>query len=264
MKSLKAQDVRVTYGHGSRAVQAVRGVSLAFSADRSLGIAGESGSGKSTLARALVGLLQPGSGTVEWGGRSILELPKHGPGSLTRTVQMVFQDPGSSLNQRMTVGDTLREALAVNAISGDHKAEVERLLNQVELKASDAVKYPYQFSGGQKQRIALARALAVRPEVLVCDEMTSALDVSVQAAILNLLREVRRETGLALAVVTHNLDVVRYLCDDVVVMRSGEVVEHGGTGEVFSDPQDLYTKRLLAAVPKFRFEPFSELVREKA
>ena len=161
----------------------------------------------------------------------------------------------SSLNPRMTVGETIREALQVNAIPGDHRAEVTRLLGTVGLDAAAVKKYPFEFSGGQRQRVAIARALAVRPQVLVCDEATSALDVSVQASVLNLLRDIRREVGLALAVVSHNLDVLRYLCDDIAVMRDGVVVESQPAEDLFQHPQDPYTRMLLETVPRFAVTP---------
>ncbi|MFE4194582.1 ABC transporter ATP-binding protein [Paenarthrobacter sp. NPDC056912] len=254
-EGLRATDISVSYGHGSQKTTALNGVSVTISPQQSLGLAGESGSGKSTLARVLVGLLAPERGTVTWNGRPLAELPRRGPDSRPRTVQLVFQDPAASLSQRMTVGQTLREALVVNDIPGDHRAEMLRLLGLVGLEARDADRYPFQFSGGQRQRIALARALAVRPAVLLCDEITSALDVSVQAGILNLLRDIRQETGLALAVVSHNLDVIRYLCDHVCVMRAGDVVEHGPTDEVLHAPADGYTRQLVEAVPRFAVPP---------
>lgn len=258
--ALVADDVHIVYGHGRHQLHAVKGVSVSVTAERSLGIAGESGSGKSTLARALVGMLQPAAGTISWAGKPIKSLPERGRGSRARTIQMVFQDPMSSLNPRMTAGDAIREALHVNDILGDHRAETVRLLKTVDLDSSAVDKFPFQFSGGQRQRIAMARALAVRPEVLICDEMTSALDVSVQAAVLNLLRDIRAETGLALCVVTHNLDVLRYLCDDIVIMREGEIVEAASADDLFTRPQDDYTRMLLDAVPRFAVTPGIEQV----
>ncbi|MFT4235791.1 MAG: ABC transporter ATP-binding protein [Microbacterium sp.] len=252
---LRADDVHVTYGHGRARNRALRGATVEVTPERSLGLAGESGSGKSTLARVLVGLQTPTSGTVTWNGMPIAALPARGPGSRARVVQMVFQDPMSSLNPRMTAGEVLREALVVNDIAGDARAEVLRLLRLVDLDAAAVDKYPFQFSGGQRQRIALARALAVRPEVLVCDEMTSALDVSVQAAVLNLLRDIRAQSGLGLAVVSHNLDVLRYLCDEIAVMRNGIVVEQSAAEELFASPRDPYTRSLLDAIPRFAHTP---------
>ncbi|MDF2507009.1 MAG: oligopeptide transporter ATP-binding protein [Microbacterium sp.] len=252
---LIGSDIHVVYGRGATRVYAVRGVSVTVSTERSLGLAGESGSGKSTLARALVGMSRPTDGRVEWNGARLETLPARGEGSRPRIVQMVFQDPMSSLNPRMTVGDAIREALQVNDIPGDHRTETVRLLNIVGLSATDVDKYPFQFSGGQRQRVAIARALAVRPQVLVCDEATSALDVSVQASVLNLLRDIRRESGLALAVVSHNLDVLRYLCDDIAVMRQGVIVENRPAEDLFRDPHDPYTRMLLDAVPRFSVTP---------
>lgn len=252
---LIADDVHVIYGHGARQLHAVRGVSVRFSSSRALGIAGESGSGKSTLAKAIVGLLEPSAGTVAWNGKSIHAMPLRGTGSRARVVQMVFQDPMSSLNPRMTVGEAIREVLHVTDAPGNHRTEVTRLLRIVDLEAQDVDKYPFQFSGGQRQRIAIARALAARPQILVADEATSALDVSVQAAVLNLLRDIRKETGLALAAVSHNLDVLRYLCEDIVVMRDGRVVEAAPREELFDHPQDPYTQMLLEAVPRFSVTP---------
>lgn len=257
MSELSATDIHAHYGHGRRRVHALRGVTASITPDRSLGLAGESGSGKSTFARVLVGLIRPTQGTVLWDGRPLASLPRRGEGSRSKVVQMVFQDPGSSLNQRMTVFEMLNEALDTHEIPGERRAEVGRLLRMVDLAPTDASKFPFQFSGGQRQRIALARALAVRPQVLVCDEMTSALDVSVQAAILNLIRRVRTETGLTLVVVSHNLDVIRYLCDEVCIMKDGTVIERGSTSALMAEPQHEYTKALLDAVPRFAITPGS-------
>ncbi len=256
MSVLAARDVHVVYGSRARAVQALRGVSVTVAPERSIGLAGESGSGKSTLARVLVGMQPQTSGTVTWDGRPLVSLPRSGSGARPRVVQLVFQDPMSSLNPKMTAGQAIGEALAVNRIPvEDQQAEVARLLDMVGLSSTDSKKFPFQFSGGQRQRVALARAVAVRPAVLVCDEMTSALDVSAQAVILNLLRDIRTQTGLGLAVVSHNLDVIRYLCDDVHVMRDGQVIESGPTMKVFDDPQETYTRQLVAAIPRFSVTP---------
>lgn len=259
MTQLVATGVEIFYGHGHHRVHALRGIDVMVDAKRSLGIAGESGSGKSTLARALLGMVKPDRGTVTINGQALHALPKRGQDMRSRQIQMVFQDPTSSLNPRATVGSTLTEALAVNEIKVDSKPEVRRLLGLVGLPTAFEGRYPFQLSGGQKQRVALARALACRPSVLICDEPTSALDVSVQAAMLELLAAVRDEQGLALVIITHNLDVVRALCDDVVVMNKGRIVEQGTTAQVFENPTDEYTQTLLAAVPRLRYEPFSAL-----
>ena len=255
MPVLEATDVHIVYGHGTRAHHAVQGVGFRLPESGTLGIAGESGSGKSSLAKAMVGLVEPAAGTISWDGVPLEMMPKRGVGSRSRTLQMVFQDPTSSLNQRMTAGDTIDEALAVNGFQGDRRGEVRRLLDLVGIGAQARDKYPFQFSGGQRQRIALARALAPRPSVLVCDEMTSALDVSVQAAILNLVRSICDETGLGLIVISHNLDVIHYLCDDLMIMKDGHVIETGPTAEVLAAPSTDYARQLLAAVPRFAVTP---------
>jgi ABC-type glutathione transport system ATPase component len=246
MTELVASGLSVRY----RAHLALSDVDIALSRGESLGVAGESGSGKSTLAKALVGLVQPHAGQVTWAGRPLSALSRRGPGSRSRTVQLVFQDPNSSLNRRMTIGATIAEALVVNGIEADVPGEVARLLDLVGLASGDVGRYPHELSGGQRQRIALARALAVRPQVLICDEITSSLDVSVQAQILNLLREIHRDTGTGLIVISHNLDVVRYLCRTVCVLRHGRIVESGPTDRVFANPREQYTRELLAAVPR--------------
>lgn len=257
MTRIEARGIKVTYGHGRHTVDALKGVDIDFDDVRSLGIAGESGSGKSTLAKVLLGMVSPNEGHVLIDGQPMESLPKKGPGSRSRQVQMVFQDPTSSLNPRTNVGSTLAEAMIVNDIDCDRSKEVRRLLGLVGLEDAFASRYPYQLSGGQKQRVAIARALACRPSVLVCDEPTSALDVSVQGAMLELLAKVRDEENLALAVITHNLDVVRALCDDVVVLNAGDIVERGATDGVFGNPQHPYTRTLLDAVPRLRYQPFS-------
>jgi ABC-type dipeptide/oligopeptide/nickel transport system ATPase subunit len=262
MTQLAATGVEVFYGHGRRRVQALHGVDIHVDEHRSLGIAGESGSGKTTLARAMLGMIKPDKGSVTIDGAVLQELPKRGSRSRSRQIQMVFQDPTSSLNPRATIGATLSEAFTVNDIEVDRKTEVRRLLELVGLREDFADRYPFQLSGGQKQRIAIARALACRPSVLICDEPTSALDVSVQADMLDLLATVRREERLALVVITHNLDVVRALCDDVAVMNQGRIVEQGPTVEIFESPADPYTRTLLSAVPRLRFRPFSFLQQE--
>ncbi|MFT4041544.1 MAG: ABC transporter ATP-binding protein [Gordonia sp. (in: high G+C Gram-positive bacteria)] len=257
MTTLSAKDIHLSYGRGRNKVHALSGVSLSITTGRSVGIAGESGSGKSTLARVLLGASTPDEGSVTIDGEPLLSLPARGPNSRARRVQMIYQNPGSSLNQRMTVGDTLLEALNANRHGVDADKEVRDVLDFVGLESAAQRRYPFQFSGGQKQRIAIARALIVKPQALICDEPTSALDVSVQASIMLLLKEVRQQTGLALAVITHNLDVVHYLCDDVAIMRHGKIVECGPTSAVFDNPQDGYTRTLIGSLPRFSHVPFS-------
>lgn len=212
---------------------AVDDVSLTVARGEVTGLVGESGSGKSTLARAVAGLT-PYQGTISAVARG--------------HVQMVFQDPHASLNPRMRVGDAIAEGLRVPR--PQRPAEIARLLDLVALPASYAAKYPRELSGGQRQRVAIARALAARPEVLIADEITSALDVSVQGAVLNLIRDLRAELGLTMLFISHNLAVVRYVCDAVAVMRHGRLVEAGPVDEVITTPRHAYTRALLDAVPR--------------
>jgi peptide/nickel transport system ATP-binding protein len=203
---------------------------------------GESGSGKSTLARAAVGLVPVASGRILLDGQPLA--PRRG----RRPVQLVFQDPYSSLDPRMRVGASIAEAIPRDA-GVDRRAEVARLLGLVELDPERAHAYPGQLSGGQRQRVALARALAARPEVIVADEITSALDVSIQGTVLNLVRDLQRELGTSMLFISHNLAVVRYVATTIAVMYLGRIVEHGPAAQVLADPQHPYTRDLLAAVP---------------
>ncbi|SDG36166.1 peptide/nickel transport system ATP-binding protein [Microbacterium sp. 77mftsu3.1] len=219
-------------------------------AGSALGIIGESGSGKSTLVRLLLGLDVPSAGSVEFDGR-----PVDGSASarslhwLRRRTGIVFQDPYGSLDPRMSVGRIVAEPLSALDIPGDHRARVREVLDDVGLPSDAAERFPHEFSGGQRQRIALARALVHRPDVLVGDEPLSALDVTVRAQILDLIRELRRRDGLTLVMVSHDIGVVQNLCDDVVVMTEGRVVEEGPTEKVLLEPQVAYTRRLLASIP---------------
>ena len=232
-------------------VEALRGVDLDVAYGQRLGIVGESGSGKSTLIRLLAGLDRPTSGSIRFAGREITRLPDRSLRFLRRDLQMVFQDPMSSLNPRMTVGDIIREPLVALG-HPDSRARVAELLDAVGLPAAAPHRYPHQFSGGQRQRISIARALSPRPKVLVADEPVSALDVSVRAQILNLLMDLVDEFSLTLVFVSHDLSVVRHVCDTVVVMRDGEIVERGTTAAVYERPTHPYTEALLAAAPTLR------------
>jgi ABC-type glutathione transport system ATPase component len=229
---------------------ALRGVSLAVGPGERVGIVGESGSGKTTLARLLVGLDQPTAGDVRYQGRSIVGRRERDLRDLRSGVQIVFQDPMGSLDPRMTVGAIVAEPLVGLNAPGDHAARVAELLDAVGLPAGAARRYPHQFSGGQRQRIAVARALAPRPRVLVADEPVSALDVSVRAQVLNLLLDLADELDLTVLFVSHDLSVVRFLCDRVAVLYQGEIVESGPSEDVYDHPQHEYTQTLLAAVPR--------------
>ncbi|CAM5584197.1 ABC transporter ATP-binding protein [Streptomyces abikoensis] len=242
---------RTLRGGRRGAVQAVRGVSLRIGAGETLGLVGESGSGKSTTARVLAGLQRPTSGDVRFDGRDI---SRAAAGTrlrreLSRDVQLVFQDPYASLNPRRTVEEIVTTPLRVHTALGkeERRARAAELLEQVGLHAGHLHRYPHEFSGGQRQRIGIARALALRPRLVIADEPVSALDVSVQAQVLNLLMDLRDELGLSLLFVSHDLAVVRHFCDRVAVMRAGRVVESGPRDEVFGDPKAPYTRELLAA-----------------
>ncbi|MDN3353642.1 ABC transporter ATP-binding protein [Actinomadura sp. DC4] len=256
MSVLEARDLVVRFGTGGHAVTAVDHVSLAVAKSSVVGLVGESGSGKSTLARALVGLAPVSSGEVRWDGEPVLTTGPRGRRTARdrrRRVQFVFQDPYASLNPRMSVGSSIAEGLSGGGRSA-RAAEVRRLLELVRLDPDSARLRPRQLSGGQRQRVAIARALAARPEILIADEITSALDVSVQGAVLNLLREIQRETGVGVLFISHNLAVVRYLADTIAVMHDGRLVESAPAEELIEHPSDPYTRRLLAAVPSIRPE----------
>ncbi|MFJ2781416.1 MULTISPECIES: dipeptide ABC transporter ATP-binding protein [unclassified Kitasatospora] len=239
---------RRAFGRGPGA-PALDGVSLTAAPGRAVGVIGESGSGKSTLARALLGLLRPQGGTVRVGGRSWSEVPPSEERALRRRVQFVFQDPYASLSPRMTIGQVLSEPLVTHGLAGEAElpGRVAGLCELVGLPPGLLDARPHQLSGGQRQRVAIARALAVGPEVLVADEPTSALDVSVQAQILNLFADLRERTGVGLVFISHDLALVRHLCDEVLVMRHGRVVEHAPADELFGAPAHPYTRQLLAA-----------------
>lgn len=240
-------------------VRAVDDVSFALPAGGSLGIVGESGSGKTTTARIIVGLEEADGGEVLVGGRS-RTAPGGGRGrarrlARAREVQMVFQDPYLSLDPRTTVEAALREPLGLHFPGRDHTKRVGELLDQVGLGTRAADALPRQLSGGQRQRVAIARALAVEPAVLVLDEAVAALDVSVQAQILNLLADIREQTRIGYLFITHDLGVVRCVTDEIVVMRRGSIVEAGPTAEVLAEPRHAYTRLLLESVPRPGWDP---------
>lgn len=245
-------------------VKAVDGISLSVEQGRTHGIVGESGCGKSTLARLLVSLEAPSSGSIKYRGQDIASMSKHDLRTVRRNVQIVMQDPYSSLNPRMTVGEIVNEPFAIHSdvlAVGKRRAKVRELLELVGLNPDFEDRYPHQFSGGQRQRIGIARGLALDPEVLVCDEAVSALDVSVQAQVLNLLRSLQGELGLSYVFIAHDLSVVRQICSDVTVMYLGRVAETGFSSDVYASPQHPYTKALLSAVP--RTDPRERLSRQR-
>lgn len=253
---LTVRDLRVTFGGGQRlfgkpstSVAAVAGIDLDIQPGESVAVVGESGSGKTTMARAVVGLLKPDAGSITYDGAP-LGLVRSRPPAVQRAIQMVFQDPRSSLNPRMTAGSIVQEAWRAHpavAPGGDRHEAVRRLLAEVGLDDGVAGRRPTALSGGQCQRISIARALALKPRLLVCDEAVSALDVSVQAQILRLLVDLKREHGLSLLFVSHDLGVVRQIADRIAVMQRGEIVEQADSEELFTAPRHPYTQTLLDA-----------------
>ncbi|NIA68364.1 ABC transporter ATP-binding protein [Pelagibius litoralis] len=233
--------------------RALDGVSLQVARGESLAVVGESGSGKSSLARAVLALEQPGAGRVELMGQDVFALSPGALRGLRRHAQMVFQDPYGSLDPRRKVGWIVAEpldALESGVGAAARQARIAEVLVSVGLKARDAEKFPHEFSGGQRQRIAIARALITHPALIIADEPVSALDVSVQAQVLNLFMDLRERLGLSYLFISHDLAVVRHVADRVAVMRHGQIVEEGAVEQVFREPQHPYTRKLLAAVPR--------------
>ncbi len=235
--------------YGGRRV--VDGVSLTLHRGETLGLVGESGSGKSTVARMVLRLIEPTAGTIDFDGQDVLRLRPRPLRTLRRRMSLVFQDPVGALNPRMRVRQILAEPFAIH---GEHPPEglparLDSLLSEVGLEASALARYPHEFSGGQRQRINIARALALKPDLLVLDEPVSALDVSVGAQVINLLRSLQRSHGLTTLFISHSMPLVRYLCDRVAVMQAGRLVEEGPVLAVCDRPREAYTQRLLAATP---------------
>lgn len=232
-------------------VEALKGVSFEVARGERFGIVGESGCGKSTLMRLLAGLDQPTSGEVQVEGQTVSGVAERRLGFLRSSLQLVFQDPMGSLDPRMRVRDIIAEPLVAQGLP-NRQARVAELLEAVGLSPAAADRFPHQFSGGQRQRISIARALAPSPSILLADEPVSALDVSVRAQVLNLITDLVGELGLTLVFVSHDLSVVRHVCERVAVMSEGEIVETGPTQQIFDDPQHPYTRRLLRAAPSMR------------
>lgn len=236
-------------------VMAIENISFSLDASETLGIVGESGSGKTTLARCILRAIDPDTGTVRFrsndGWHPLHELTDSELIPLRQEMQMVFQDPFSSLNPRMTVQEILEEPLIIHNIGNraSRRESVLDILDRVQMESDSLTRYPHAFSGGQRQRIGIARALILRPKLVVCDEAVSALDVSVQAQIINLLEDLQKEFGLTYLFVAHDLSVVRHICDRILVMHRGRVVESGPVEEVFTNPREDYTRLLLSAIP---------------
>jgi peptide/nickel transport system ATP-binding protein/oligopeptide transport system ATP-binding protein len=240
-----------SFGFGQATINALDDVSIALKKGSTLAVVGESGSGKSTLARCLLQLHPFDSGEVLFKGQSLAKLDSKALRQARKNLQMVFQDPFASLNPRMRVGEIVAEGLIVHGLgnANERLQKVQQMLERVGLQADDVKKYPHQFSGGQRQRIGIARALVLEPEVVVCDEPVSALDVSVQAQILLLLKTLQQEMQLSYIFITHDLRVVRHVADEMVIMNKGKIVEQGDVNTIYESPQQSYTRDLLKAIP---------------
>jgi peptide/nickel transport system ATP-binding protein len=238
---------------GKRAVPAVKQVSFRLPKGKTLGLVGESGSGKTTVGLTLMRLHEATSGEVLFEGRDLLALTEREMMAYRRRIQIIFQNPYASLNPRFTVGQILVEPMRIHKIGADERERVQmafQLLARVGLPEQSFYKYPHEFSGGQRQRIAIARCLTMKPDVLICDESVSALDVSVQAQVLNLLQDLQDEYGLSYIFISHDLAVVKYISDQVMVMNNGEIVEMADSDEIYRHPKQEYTRRLLSSIPK--------------
>ncbi|MBD9509148.1 ATP-binding cassette domain-containing protein [Ensifer sp. ENS10] len=251
MPLLSASDLKTHYNTRDGLLRSVDGVDLVVERGETVGLVGESGCGKSTLGKTLLRLVDPTAGRIEFKGEDITTLDQGRLRNVRKSIQMIFQDPFASLNPRHTIGEILEAPLVVHKAGGrpERRRTVAGIIAKVGLPADAINRYPHEFSGGQRQRIGIARALLLNPELIVCDEPVSALDLSIQAQILNLLVEMKKEFGLSYLFISHDLSVVRYFCDRVLVMYLGRIVESADNETLWSDPRHPYTRALMAAVP---------------
>jgi oligopeptide/dipeptide ABC transporter ATP-binding protein len=246
-------------------VRAVDGVDLKIQAHQTLGLVGESGCGKSTVARLILRLLDPDSGTIRFDGQEISALSEREFKPMRTRIQMIFQDPYSSLNPRMTVAQSIADGVRMAGIKekSDQQQRIKALLDMVGMPAASAGRYPHEFSGGQRQRVGIARALSVSPQLILCDEPISALDVSIQAQIINLLKDLQKELGLSYLFISHDLNVVSYICDHVCVMYRGRIMESAPAAVLFDHPRHPYTLKLLSAIPETTQVGWSPIVEDE-
>jgi peptide/nickel transport system ATP-binding protein len=257
---VRVEDLQVWYpakktllGRVLSYTKAVDGVSFSVYKGETLGLVGESGCGKTTLGRALLRLIEPTAGRVLFEGMDLGAMPMSGLRKLRSRMQLIFQDPYSSLNPRLTIGNAIAEAMKVHGLGGPGKERRQRvvdLLEKVSLTAAHFDRWPHEFSGGQRQRIVIARALALQPSFIVADESVSALDVSVQAQVLNLLNDLKKEFGFTVVFISHDLSVIRYISDRILVMNKGKIEEAGDAETIYKNPRSGYTKKLIAAIPQ--------------
>ncbi len=255
---LSVRNLSKTFYNRDNFVRAVDGVSLDVFQDRTLGLVGESGSGKTSLAKLILRLEKPDAGEILFQGVDLLKLNRKEMMDVRMELQVIFQDPYGSLNPRMTAQEVIMEPLEIFMKNLSFHEKRQRVLNLMELVGLDpnfSQRLPHEFSGGQRQRISIARALALHPRLIICDEPIAALDVSIQSQIINLLKRLKSELGLNYLFISHDLAMVKYLCDDLAVMHFGKIVEHGDSEIIYSNPRHIYTKTLLSSVPKLMGQP---------